>query len=81
MNCTLLANILHLNNQVSIQHIHRTPWYFKNDSQPSMDSRNLKFKKQFQCPISVLEKVFLGMLLAVHWWCIYNLIYPETVTS
>ena len=40
---TLLATMLHLNNQISMQYIQRTSWYFRNDSRLSMDSsyRNL----------------------------------------
>jgi len=32
VNSTCLANILHLNNQVSIQDVHWLSWYFRNDS-------------------------------------------------
>jgi hypothetical protein len=53
-----LANILHLNNQVSIQDVHCTPWTFRNHSQLSMDSSNCKSAIE---TYSMLYSVFGGM--------------------
>ena len=42
LKCILLANILYFVIQNLTQHVHRTSWYFRNGSQPSIDSSNLK---------------------------------------